>query len=191
MLALGFSKWSDWLDTYFKFNFYILLFIPAVSFLFSNSINKFNTLQNISSKYYPVKDILSIVRSDQTIDKKETVIVVPSTPEINQHNVSYFGRMQGGNILGRQLGQSLLHIEPVLKYSNWIILADGDQGSVPSNSLVLDKAIRDSSLFIQVQEFPREKEGSYTLWKRSSSSFNPNEFHNRFIELAKGMEKVH
>ncbi|KGG19495.1 ArnT family glycosyltransferase [Prochlorococcus marinus] len=189
LLALGFSKWSDWLDTYFKFNSYILLFIPAVSFLFSNSINKFNTLQNISSKYYPVKDILSIVRSDQTIDKKETVIVVPSTPEINQHNVSYFGSMQGGNILGRQLGQSLLHIEPVLKYSNWVILADGDQGSVPSNSLVLDKAIRNSSLFIQVQEFPREKEGSYTLWKRRSSSFNPNEFHNRFIELAKGMEK--
>jgi 4-amino-4-deoxy-L-arabinose transferase-like glycosyltransferase len=189
LLALGFTKWSDWLDTYFKLNSYGLLLIPFLSFLFSNSINKFNTSQNISSKYYPVKDIISTVRSGQTFDKKETVIVVPSTPDINQHNVSYFGRMQGGNILGRQLGQSLSHIEPVLKYSNWIVLAEGDQGSVSSNSLALDKAIRDSSLFIQVREFPREKEGSYTLWRRSSSSLKQNEFHNRFIELANGMEQ--
>ncbi len=189
LLALGFSKWSDWLDTYFKFKYYGLLLIPPISFLFSNSINKFNTLENISSKYYPVKDIISIVKLNQTFDEKETVIVVPSTPDINQHNVSYFGRMQDGKILGRQLGQSLLHIEPVLKYSNWIILAEGDQGSVSSNSIVLDKAIRDSSLFIKIREFPREKKGSYSLWKRNSSSPKQNEFHNRFIELANGMEQ--
>jgi len=189
LLALGFSKWSDWLDTYFKFKYYGLLLIPPISFLFSNSINKFNTLESVSSKYYPVKNIISIVKSDKTFDEKETVIVVPSTPDINQHNVSYFGRMQGGNILGRQLGQSISHIEPVLKYSNWIILAEGDQGSVSSNSLALDKAIRDSSLFMKVREFPREKEGSYSLWKRSSSSLKRNEFHNRFIELANGMER--
>ncbi len=189
LLALGFSKWSDWLDNYFKFKSYGLLLIPSISFLFSNPINRFNTLGNIPSKYYPVKDIISIVRSNQSTDEKETIIVVPSTPDINQHNVSYFGRIQGGNILGRQLGQSTLHIEPVLKYSNWIILAEGDQGSVTSNSIALDKAIRDSSLFTQVRKFPRENEGSYSLWKRSSSSLKQNDFHSRFIELAKGMEK--
>ena len=189
ILALGFSKWSDWLYTYFKFKYYSLLLIPPLSFLFSNSINRFNTLEDISSKYYPVKDIISVLKSDQNSNEKETVIVVPSTPDINQHNVSYFGRMQGGNILGRQLGQSLLHIDPVLKYANWIILAEGDQGSVSSNSLVLDKAIRESSFFIKVREFPRKKEGSYSLWKRISSSIKQNEFHNRFIELANGMEQ--
>tara|TARA_B100000579_G_scaffold74015_1_gene56897 strand:- start:88 stop:828 length:741 start_codon:yes stop_codon:yes gene_type:complete len=97
--------------------------------------------------------------------------------------------MQDGNILGRQLGESLSHIEPVLKYANWIILADGDQGSVSRNSIALDNAIRDSSLFMKVREFPREKEGSYSLWKRISSSMKQNLFHNRFIELANGMEQ--
>ncbi|WP_269624569.1 hypothetical protein [Prochlorococcus marinus] len=189
LLALGFSKWTDWLNTYLKLKYYGLFLIPPISFLFSNSIEKFNTLKNISSRYYPVKDIISIVKSDQTFDQKETVIVVPSTPDMNQHNVNYFGRMQGGNILGRQLGQSLIHIEPVLKNSNWIILAEGDQGSVSSNAIALDKAIRDSSLFIKVREFPREKNGSYSLWKRGSSSLKQNEFHNRFIELANGMEQ--
>ncbi len=187
LISLGLTKWSDWLDTYFKLKSYFLLLIPPLSFLFSDSANRFYNLDKIQSKYYPVKEIISIVRSHQTSDEKQTVIVVPSTPDINQHNVSYFGRLQGGNILGRQLGQSLLHIEPVLKYSNWIILADGDQGSVSSNSLALDKSIRDSSLFIKVREFPREKEGSYSLWKRNSSSLRKIEFHNRFIELANGM----
>ena len=189
LLALGFSKWSDWLDRYFIFKYYGLLLLPPISFLISNTLNKFNIIKDYTRKYYPLKEIISIVKLDQSFDKKETIIVVPSTPEINQHNVSYFGRMHDGNILGRQLGQSLLHIEPVLKYSNWIILAEGDQGSVSSNSLALDNAIRNSSLFIKVQEFPREKKGSYSLWKRSANSPKLNQFHDRFIELAKGMEK--
>ena len=187
LLAFGLLKWSDWLGNNFNFKYYGLLLIPPISFLSSNSVNKFRSLENISSKYYPVKDIISIIKSDKTFDKKETVIVVPSTPDLNQHNVSYFGRIQGGNILGRQLGQSLSHIKPVLKKSNWIILADGDQGSVSSNSIALDKAIRDSSLFTKVREFPRKLDGSYSLWRRSSTTLVQNQFHNRFIELANGM----
>ncbi len=188
LLSLGFYKWSDWIDSYLKFKFQGLLLIAPLSFLFSDSFNRFNTLIKPQSKYYPIKEIISIVKSDQTREKKETVIVVPSTPEINQHNVSYFGRMDGGNVLGRQLGQSLLHIEPVLEYSSWIILAEGDQGSVPRNSLALDNSIRNSGRFIKVREFPREEGGSYSLWKRSSGLLESKTFHNRFIELASGME---
>ena len=189
ILAIGFCKWSDWLDSSFKFNFYGLLFLAPLSFVFSNSLNKFNALENYQSKYYPVKEIISLIKSNQIGDKKETVIVIPSTPDVNQHNVSYIGRMQGGNILGRQLGQSLTHIEPVIEYSNWIILAEGDQGSVPSNSLVLDKSIRDSNIFTKIRNFPRKKGGSYSLWKRSSTSLKPKEFNIRFIELAQLMEQ--
>ena len=48
--------------------------IPPLSFLFSNSFNKFNGLENTKSKYYPVNEIISIIKSNQSIDKKETVI---------------------------------------------------------------------------------------------------------------------
>ena len=189
LLSLGFDKYSDWLDKYFKNKFWSLFLIAPLNFLFSNSIDRFSKVENIENKYYPVKEIISIVKSHQSNNRKETVIVVPSTPEVNQHNVSYFGRMQDGNILGRQLGQSLFHIRPVLDSSNWIVLAEGDQGSVPNNSLVLDKSIRESPFFEKVREFPREKEGSYSLWKRSSNISMKNEFSNRFIELANGMER--
>ncbi|MBW3041679.1 ArnT family glycosyltransferase [Prochlorococcus marinus] len=187
LLALGFCKWSDWLDSYFRFNG--LLLIAPLSFIFSDAFTKFNSLEGQKNKYYPVKQIVSIVKSGQDKYKKETIIVVPSTPDVNQHNVSYIGRMKGGNILGRQLGQSLLHIDPVLKYSNWIILAEGDQGSVSSNSLALDKSIRDSYLFKKVRQFDRKEGGSFSLWKRSERSNNPIEFHNRFIKLANVMDQ--
>ena len=188
LLACGFCKWSDWIDSHLRFKGYGLFLIAPLSFLFSHSFHRFNNLDKSTSKYYPVEDIISIVKLDLSQDEKETVIVVPSTPKVNQHNVSYFGRMKGGNILGRQLGQSLLHIQPVLEYSTWIILAEGDQGSVNNNSLALDKSIRDSGLFIKMRQFPREKGGSYSLWRRSSNSLQPKTFHNRFIELARGME---
>ncbi len=187
LLALGFCKWSDWIDSFFKFNG--LFLIAPLGFLFSDSLNRFNVLQDAQSKYYPVKEIISIVKSDEIRDERETIIVVPSTPEVNQHNVSYMGRIQGGKILGRQLGQSLLHIEPVLKSSNWIILAEGNQGSVTSNSLELDKSIRKSSLFTVVRQFPINDRESYSLWKRSLSSPKPEEFHYRFTELANGMQQ--
>ncbi len=188
-LALGFCKWSDWLGTYLEFKVYGLLFIAPLSFLFSTSLYKFKNLNDQKGKYYPVNEIISMIRLDQVENKKETVIVVPSTPEVNQHNVSYFGRMQGGNILGRQLGQSITHVKPVLEYSSWVVLAEGDQGSVTRNSLILDKSIRNSGLFLEVGQFPRENGGSYSLWKRSSKSQNPKEFQNRFIELANGMQQ--
>ena len=189
LLSLGFCKWNDWLDSYFKFKFNGLFLIAPISFLFSTSIDKFDSFSKPQGKYYPISNMISLIKSDQIRDEKETVIVVPSTPEVNQHNVSYIGRMQGQNILGRQLGQSIDHIGPVLEYSKWIILAEGDQGSVTSNSLALDKSIRDSGTFIKIRQFPRDEGGSYSLWKRNQNSRKPKEFYPRFIELANGMEQ--
>ena len=57
-----------------------------------------------------------------------TLIVVPSTPDLNQHNVSYYGRRNGGHLVGRQLGGSDADRNPVLERADWVVLAEGDQG---------------------------------------------------------------
>ena len=188
-LALGFSKWNDWLGSYMKLVFKYLLFVAPLSFSLFSFVNRFIILEPIQNKYYPVDQIISEIKLNQNEENKETIIVIPSTPEVNQHNVSYIGRMQGGNILGRQLGQSLLHKQPVLEQANWIILAEGDQGSVPENSLIIDNAIRKSGFFYKIREFPRKIEGSYSLWKRSAAAPDQRTFDKRFIELAMGMSK--
>lgn len=116
-----------------------------------------------------------------------TLIVVPSTPDLNQHNVSYYGRRNGGQLVGRQLGGSRDHIQPVLDYATWVVLAEGDQGSVRPSALVLDRAVRDSGVFQQAGVFPRPKGGSYSLWRRRPEALSPEGFEQRFSPLAAGL----
>ena len=118
-----------------------------------------------------------------------TLIVVPSTPDLNQHNVSYYGRRRGGQLVGRQLGGSRDHIQPVLDHANWVLLAEGDQGSVRRSARSLDQAVRESGIFEQLEVFPRPKGGSYSLWKRRIDSPSTVGFEQRFPQLAAGLAK--
>ncbi len=116
-----------------------------------------------------------------------TLIVVPSTADLNQHNVSYYGRRQGGQLVGRQLGSSRRDLQPVLDHAQWVLLAEGDQGSVRKSALKLDRAVRDSGVFALVQQFPRPGGDSYSLWRRRSDQAAAPGFAHRFPGLAAGL----
>ena len=116
-----------------------------------------------------------------------TVIVVPSTPDLNQHNVSFYGRRGGGRLVGRQLGGSRRDRAPVLARAEWVVLSEGDQGSVRKAARKLDRAVRSSGVFEQVQRFPRPKGGSYSLWRRRSDRPASLGFAAAFPALAAGL----
>ena len=116
-----------------------------------------------------------------------TLIVVPSTSDLNQHNVSYYGRRQGGTLVGRQLGGSRRDIDPVLRRAEWVVLAEGGQGSVRKSARRLDQAVRSSGVFEPVERFPRPRGGSYSLWKRRDDRPPSEGFAARFPQLAVGM----
>lgn len=119
----------------------------------------------------------------------KTLIVVPSTPDLNQHNVSYYGRRSGGQLVGRQLGGSLDHVQPVLNYAELVLLAEGDQGSVRKAARRLDRAVRDSGVFERVDTFSRPGGGSYSLWRRRADVPVSLGFDQRFPALASALEK--
>ncbi|MGB1197037.1 MAG: phospholipid carrier-dependent glycosyltransferase [Synechococcus sp.] len=118
-----------------------------------------------------------------------TLIVVPSTPDLNQHNVSYYGRRNGGQLVGRQLGGSRAHVQPVLDYAELVLLAEGDQGSVRKAARRLDRAVRDSGVFTRVDTFPRPDGGSYSLWRRRADVPASPGFDQRFPALASALER--
>jgi len=118
-----------------------------------------------------------------------TLIVVPSTPDLNQHNVSYYGRRHGGQLVGRQLGGSLDHVQPVLDRAELVLLAEGDQGSVRKAARRLDRAVRDSGVFTRVDTFPRPGGGSYSLWRRDADVAPSPGFDQRFPAMASALEK--
>ncbi len=118
-----------------------------------------------------------------------TLIVVPSTPDLNQHNVSYYGRRAGGRLVGRQLGSSRSDVKPVLEQAQWVLLAEGGQGSVRGSAEKLDLAVRTSGVFEQVETFPRPQGGTYSLWRRDAGSVDPVLFQERFPALAAGLSQ--
>ena len=119
----------------------------------------------------------------------KTLIVVPSTPDLNQHNVSYYGRRNGGQLVGRQLGGSLDHVQPVLDYAELVLLAEGDQGSVRKAARRLDRAVREFGVFERVDTFSRPGGGSYSLWRRRADVPVSPGFDQRFPALASALEK--
>ncbi|MAR05900.1 MAG: 4-amino-4-deoxy-L-arabinose transferase [Cyanobium sp. NAT70] len=116
-----------------------------------------------------------------------TLIVVPSTPDLNQHNVTYYGRRHGGQLVGRQLGGQRRDREPVLQSAEWVVLAEGDQGSVRKSARRLDRAVRESGLFVKVETFPRPNGDSYSLWRRRADQLAGLSFAHRFPSLASAL----
>jgi hypothetical protein len=134
----------------------------------------------------------AIVRRAGGVDPRSqpvTLIVVPSTPDLNQHNVSYYGRREGGRLVGRQLGSSKSDVKPVLEQAQWVLLAEGRQGSVRGSAEKLDRAVRMSGVFVRVETFPRPQGGTYSLWHRDSNSVKPVLFQERFPALAAGLSQ--
>ena len=134
----------------------------------------------------------AIVRRAGGVDPQSqpvTLIVVPSTPDLNQHNVSYYGRREGGRLVGRQLGSSKSDVKPVLEQAQWVLLAEGRQGSVRGSAEKLDRAVRMSGVFVRVETFPRPQGGTYSLWHRDSNSVKPVLFQERFPALAAGLSQ--
>ena len=114
--------------------------------------------------------------------------MVPSTSDLNQHNVSFYGRRRGGQTVGRQLGGSREDREPVLARAEWVVLAEGNQGSVRKAARRLDTAVRSSGVFERVNQFPRPRGGSYSLWRRRATQpIAGSSFAERFPELAAGL----
>ncbi len=135
----------------------------------------------------PVEDLVRVAGGGEPNNPPTTLIVVPSTPDLNQHNVSYYGRLSGGTLVGRQLGSSQGDVAPVLAHAKWVVLAEGDQGSVRDSAELLDQAVRKSKLFLEIRRFSRPKGGSYSLWRRRENTLSSETFAERFPSLAVGL----
>ena len=57
--------------------------------------------------------------------------VLPSTLEINQHNLNYFGALRNFQVYGRQVGTRQHQIVQDGRSLDWFITKTGEQGSVP------------------------------------------------------------
>ena len=65
---------------------------------------------------------------------RTTLGILPSTPEINQHNLNYYGALENFQVYGRQVGTRPDQVEQDARSLSWFITKTGDQGSLRSDS---------------------------------------------------------
>ncbi|MFO7630107.1 MAG: hypothetical protein R6W06_11455 [Prochlorococcaceae cyanobacterium] len=117
-----------------------------------------------------------------------TVVVLPSAPDLNQHNLTSYGRLSGGQIEGRQIGKRAGEAELVAEQARWLVLATGDQGSRHRSVRELSTSLRGDPRFERLGQWPWSKRRQVELWRRlpqaPAQSFTP-----AFIRLARGLEE--
>jgi hypothetical protein len=116
-----------------------------------------------------------------------TLINLPDGPDLNEHTLTTFGRLNGGQILARRLGRRSEDHPLVLQRSTWVLLASGgDQGSRDPNIRILSERLRGDGRFQLQARWPWSKGRQLELWqRRPEAAAEP--FDADFITLARGM----
>jgi 4-amino-4-deoxy-L-arabinose transferase-like glycosyltransferase len=79
---------------------------------------------------------------------RSTLGVLPSTPEINQHNFSFYGGQKNFQVVGRQVGVRRSEIQQDVGSLDWFLTKTGEQGSIPESQAATVKLVEDSDDFI-------------------------------------------
>jgi len=78
---------------------------------------------------WPHEQVISTI-IDREPFLRNNLGVLPSTPEINQHNLNYYGALRNKQVYGRQVGTKIDHIPQDLNSLNWFVTKSEQQGSV-------------------------------------------------------------
>ncbi len=62
---------------------------------------------------------------------RSNIGVLPSTPEINQHNISFYGSIPNFQVFGRQVGVQEKFVNQDVNSMDWFLSKTGYQGSIP------------------------------------------------------------
>jgi hypothetical protein len=117
-------------------------------------------------------------------------LVLPGHADLNEQNVSTFGRRQAGQIEGRRAGLQRRDHDLVLQRGEWFLLASGDQGTQREPMQELSRRVRRDGRFEKVGQWPWDQGRDIELWRRRSVARGGNleTFDQDFIRLARGME---
>jgi len=98
---------------------------------------------------------------------RTTLGVLPSTPQINQHNLNYYGALKDFQVYGRQVGTQAKQVSQDVRSLSWFLTKTGDQGSVPEAQVTTVQAVEQSSDFQLQKTWNLPDESTLKLYHRS------------------------
>jgi 4-amino-4-deoxy-L-arabinose transferase-like glycosyltransferase len=80
-------------------------------------------------KEWPHREVIAeIIDTEPYL--RSTLGVLPSTPEINQHNLNFYGALANFQVYGRQVGTNLKEVPQDVRSLSWFVTKTGAQGSI-------------------------------------------------------------
>ncbi|MEG4089808.1 glycosyltransferase family 39 protein [Microcoleus sp. Pol12B4] len=80
-------------------------------------------------KEWPHREVIAEI-IDREPYLQSTLGVLPSTPEINQHNLNFYGALANFQVYGRQVGTNLKQVPQDVRSLSWFVTKSGPQGSI-------------------------------------------------------------
>ncbi|MFB2973113.1 glycosyltransferase family 39 protein [Aerosakkonema sp. BLCC-F183] len=93
---------------------------------------RFQHYPYIGAQFPHQQVIAEIIKTEPYL--RSTLGVLPSTPELNQHNFNYYGALSDFQVYGRQVGTRKKHLQQDARSLSWFLTKTGNQGSVPSEA---------------------------------------------------------
>ena len=97
---------------------------------------------------------------------RSTLGVLPSTPQINQHNFNYYGTLADFQVYGRQVGVRSSQVLQDARSLSWFLTKTGDPGSVPASYPEMVKAIEQNPEFELHRRWTLPDDTELNLWHR-------------------------
>ena len=123
--------------------------------------------------------------------REVTVGVLPSTPEVNQHNVNYFGALADFQVYGRQVGVDPKFVAADGRSLDWFLTKSGNQGSLRRQSkreaqAALVEQVKNGGNFERVARWSLADESELSLFgrQRRSSEITPISGKSQVVSLA-------
>lgn len=128
-----------------------------------------------------------ITRLRQEVGGRPTTLaLVANRADLNEHTLTYLGRLGGGQILARRVGRYSSDIPLSLQRSDWLLLASGDQGTRRASARALSLTIRRDGRFRRRAQWPWSNGRQVELWQRRPAG---SDFAADFIHLSRGLER--
>ncbi len=121
---------------------------------------------------FPHAQVVAAVAEAQPY-QRSTVGVVPSTFEVNQHNINYYGQLRQGQVHGRQVGTRDQFIEQDVRSLPWFVTKTANQGAIrePERQAALIQRVTQGGDFRLYKTWQLPDQTALQLWQRSRSDF--------------------
>ena len=109
---------------------------------------------DVSSNFPHAEVAAEVAKADPYL--RSTIGVLPSTAEVNQHNINYYGVLHNFQVHGRQVGTQTSQIERDQQSLSWFLTKSGNQGSIrqPEAQTLMTQAIEQSPAFKLQKSWP-------------------------------------